>query len=92
MTDAVRSEGEGMVRAQNVTARHLEQQPSVQLGELIAQITGRVTASAQLASDVATAGRDRVHNQSTDALSTGLWLEQGVEVFSSQVTGSMPGK
>ena len=93
MTDVVRSEGEGMARAQNVT-----QQPNVQLGELIAYITARVTATAQMASDVATAGRDRgSHNQLTDAQSTGSWFprEQAVgaqEDVPSQVTGSMPGK
>jgi hypothetical protein len=96
VTDAVRLEGEGVIRAQNVTARHLEQQRSVQLGEIIAQITA---LREQLGSDVATAERDRVlHNQLTNVLNMILRLphERGVamsrEDALNQVTRSMPGK
>ena len=93
---AVRLEGEGAVRAQNVTTRHLAQQHSLQLGELIAQITA---LREQLGSDVPTAERDRVlQNQLTDVLSIILRLphEQGVAVLREdvpvgQVTRGMPG-
>lgn len=93
---AVRLEGEGAVRAQSVTTRLLEQQHSLQLGELIAQITA---LRERLGSDVATAERDRVlQNQLTDVLSIILRLphEQGVAVSREdvpvgQVTRGMPG-
>lgn len=94
--DAVRLEREELVRAQNPTARHLEQQRSVQLGELITQIT---TLREQLGSDTTTVERDRVmHSQLTDVLNTILHFSHGQEVTASreddrsQATGIMPGK
>lgn len=62
------SGGMGRVQNQNPTGRHIEQQRSVQLQELVPQITA---LREQLGSDVATAERDQVlRNQLTEVLST----------------------